>query len=135
MDSKELDQYLDLQREIERLEIRLEDLKNKKVVDRVEGSNPNFPYQKISLTIEGFGNDEKIRQTEKILRKRIEIAKKKKIEIENFISKIPDSRTRMIFEDRYIFKKPWLEISNNLYSRHESYARNIHDRYLKNVED
>lgn len=135
MDQKDLDQYLDLQREIDRLEIRLEDLKNKRVADKVEGSNPNFPYQKISLKVEGFGDNEKIKQTEKILQKRVDLANKKKIEIEKFIGTIPDSRTRMIFEDRYIFKKPWLEISNDLHSRHESYARNIHDRYLKKAEN
>ena len=53
------------------------------------------------------------------------------MQIQYFIANIEDSRTRLVFELRYIKGKSWVYISNNLGSSNESYARMIHNRYLE----
>lgn len=138
MDKKTLSQYRDLQREIKHLKKRLEKLKSEDYVfDRVSGSNPHFPYQQISIVIEGLkDNNQAIDRLEKILSKRLDLAQTMKFEIEKWIGNIPDSRTRLVFELRYIYGKSWVYISTKLGSGSESYARKIHDRYLeKNLKN
>lgn len=66
--------------------------------------------------------------------RRIRRCKKLRLEIEEFIEGIEDSRTRLIFELRYIHGKSWVYISNKLGSSNESYARKSHDRYLNNTK-
>lgn len=57
-----------------------------------------------------------------------------KLEIEKFISNIPDSRTRRVFQYRYIDGLSWLQIAMRMNKVHESYPRKIHDRYLENIK-
>ncbi|MDU2503181.1 MAG: hypothetical protein E7D08_02930 [Peptoniphilus harei] len=62
--------------------------------------------------------------------RRFRRCKKIGIEIEEFIEGIEDSRTRLVFQLRYIEGKSWVYISRQLGSTNESYARMIHNRYL-----
>ncbi|NLY09382.1 MAG: hypothetical protein GXZ11_05725 [Tissierellia bacterium] len=132
MDKETLKNYADLKYEIHRIEKRIEKLQKNMVHDSVTGSNPEFPYQHMSIPIEGIDAD-RIEKLSSILHKRKEKAELQRLEIEEFIADIPDCRTRMIFEDRYVHDKSWLSISRKWGSRNESYARMIHDRYLDKI--
>lgn len=136
MEKEKLAQYRDLVREVKLIKKRLEKLNKHTVVhDKVSGSNPNFPYQQVQIFIEGYvDNTKSIERLEKILDKRLQQATSLKLEIEDWIAGIFDSRIRLIFELRYIHGKSWIYISRKFGSSNESYARNIHDRYLKSLE-
>lgn len=135
MNPKILRQYRDLVKEIEELKNRISEaqkLSSQVVKDSVSGSNPHFPYQKNIFTIEGIEQTNSRQQ--KILQKRIERCERLKLEIEEFIDTIEDSKTRRVFWLRYIRGCSWEKISRMLGGWDESYARKIHDRWwLKNT--
>lgn len=128
MDAETLKEYRYLKREIKSLQKRIEHL-NSTLTDRVRASNSEFPYQEIHIQIEG--EDPRKSSLELILQKRLDACVDKVIEIECFISSIEDSRTRMIFQRRYVDGWSWAKISRSLGSMDESYARKIHERYIK----
>lgn len=133
LDKESLRNYADLQYEIYRIQKRISKLKNTIEHDSVKASNLEFPYQPISVRIEGT-NVGRISRLERILMNRLGKAESQQLEVEEFISSIRESRVRMIFEDRYIHGRSWQSISRRFGSNHESYARNIHDRYLAEME-
>ena len=130
-----LKQYSDLKHEVYRLEKRINKLRQRNIEhDRVSGSNSEFPYQLVQITIEGVpNNSDRIHRLEGILRKRKGHVEELQLQVEEFIASIPDSRTRMIFEDRYVHCKGWVAISRKFGSVHESYSRKLHDRYLEGI--
>ena len=133
---KLLRQYTDLQQEIKGLEKRIKNLENYKVEhDKVTGSNPYFPYQPRSFTIEGYNINEvdRVNKIKQLLIKRKNKCEDMKLEIEEFISNIPDSRTRRVFQYRYIDNMEWLPISRRFGKYDESFARKIHERYLEKL--
>lgn len=132
MDKETLENYRYLKKEIRLLEQRIDQL-HIPLSDRVTASNTEFPYQEVHLYVEGV--DIKKQALEEILRKRLAACLDETIRIEDFISSIEDSRTRMIFQRRYIDGWPWIKISVILGSKSESYARMIHDRILKKTCD
>ncbi len=136
-----LKQYSDLQKEIKELEQRIERVKNKKVqvvTDTVKGSSRHFPYIERSFAITGLEEDKREQQLEKlnsILYKRRAKCTEMKLEIEEFINTIPDSRTRRVFSLRYIDGLNWLQIARKIERYDESYPRKvIHDKYLENLK-
>ncbi|CDZ74853.1 hypothetical protein ING2D1G_0694 [Peptoniphilus sp. ING2-D1G] len=132
MQVNKLRQYRDLLREIENLKSRKKKAEDKSEIvrDITTASNPEFPYQPIHIRLEGIDTRE-VDKINAIIVKRYKQAAKAKYKIEKFISDIDDSRTRMIFERRYIDGWSWIKISMAMGSTNESYARMIHDRYLK----
>ena len=130
-----LKQYSDLKHEVYRLEKRINKLQQQNIEhDFVVGSNSEFPYQLVQISIEGIAdNTDRIHRLEGILRKRKEHAEELQLQVEEFIATIKDSRTRMIFEDRYVHCKSWVAISRKFGSCHESYSRKLHDRYLEGI--
>ncbi|WP_313758543.1 hypothetical protein [Tissierella sp.] len=130
-----IEEIKDLEREIERLE-KL-DLKHEK--DKVKGSNPYFPYQLRNFTIEGYNILEEEKINNRISKKKNILYKRKsecedlKLQIEEFIFRIPDSRTRRVFHYRYIDNLSWQAIAIRIGKTHESYPRKIHDRYLESL--
>lgn len=138
MDAKHLlKQYTDLQSEIKDLEKRIKKLENFKVEhDKVTGSNSEFPYQPRSFTIEGYNIQDvnRLNKVKSLLVDRKDKCEDMKIEIEKFISTIPDSRTRRVFQYRYIDRLTWQQVSRRIGGYEESYARKIHDRYLEGLE-
>lgn len=135
---KLLTQYTDLQAEIKDLEKRIKKLENFKVEhDKVTGSNSEFPYQPRSFTIEGYNiqDVDRLNTVKSLLVDRKEKCEDMKIEIEKFISTIPDSRTRRVFQYRYIDGLTWQQVSRRIGGYEESYPRKIHDRYLEGLED
>ena len=133
MDKQKLAQYRDLKKEIAHLEARIKKL-SRPVRDRVRASNHHFPYQEIHIQIEGEDSGPYKRQLERILQKRKAECAKMTLEVESFIASIPDSRTRMIFERRYICGWSWQKISISMGSVDESFARKIHDRSYKKID-
>lgn len=136
---KLLTQYTDLQQEIKDLEKRIDKLSNFKVEhDKVTGSNSEFPYQPRSFTIEGYNiqDVDRLNKVKSLLVERKDKCEDMKIEIEKFISTIPDSRTRRVFQYRYIDNLGWLQIAYRIGRTDESYPRKIvHDKYLEGLED
>ena len=139
MDAKKLlTQYNSLIREIKELEIEIDKLKKKnyqRETDSVKGSNPYFPYEPRNFTITGYPIVD-TSQKEDILTKRKIKCEELKIEIEEFISTIPDSLTRRVFRYRYIEKLGWQQIARRIRKYDESYPRKVvHDKYLEGLED
>lgn len=131
--TKLLKQYKDLCREIKELENYIEKLeKNRNVSDIVTGSNNEFPYQIVNFKIEGLAHTDKLR---KVLVERKVKCEQLKIKIEEFISDIPDSITRQVFQYRYIDGLGWQAIAYRIGRHDESYPRKVvHDKYLEGLE-
>ncbi|MET3616610.1 hypothetical protein ABID14_000230 [Peptoniphilus olsenii] len=131
MDKDKLAQYLVLQKEIADINFKINCCKDIVVTDITKGSNTEHPYQEIHIPITGVVENKQKRKLYRILKDRLEKARDIRLEIEDFISGIDDSLTRYIFEKRYIDGWSWVKISKALGSTHESYARMIHNRFLK----
>jgi DNA-directed RNA polymerase specialized sigma24 family protein len=134
---KQLKQYVDLKEEIKDLELRIKKLNAKKreaQSDTVVGSNIEFPYNPRVYSITGVNEEahkEKLDRLNYILIKRKQRCEDLKLEIEEFISTIPDSKTRRVFTLRYIDGLTWLQIARRIERYDESYPRKmIHDKYL-----
>lgn len=103
MTMDDLKQLRALHREIEQLDKSIQRLKEREVPvvsGKVRGSSHDFPYTEVRTTVmmyEPKANDT-IQKLLKMKRERREKAEKKVVEIEDFISSIPDSETRQIFE-------------------------------------
>ncbi len=136
-----LKQYRDLQIEIKELENRIKKLENctyEVEHDVVRGSDNVFPYTEKTFHIEGYNiqdidkRNKRLNQLEKLLIKRKDKCEDMKLQIEEFINTIPDSRTRRVFQYRYIDNLNWLEIAHRIGKYDESYPRKvIHDKYLE----
>lgn len=130
MTKKELLQYRYLLIEIKELENKIKNYEGKIVTDKVQSSQREFPYTQYELKIQGVEDSLYIKKLREKLFYRIEKCKKLKVDIENFINNIEDSRTRLVFQLRYVEGRSWVYISRQLGSPNESYARMIHNRYL-----
>lgn len=142
-DKELLKQHTDLIVEIKDLEceIKILEKKESKVErDIVTGSNPYFPFEMKHFNIEGYNIVEEEDRNCKISKKKDILVKRKnkceelKIQIEEFISTIPDSLTRRVFRYRYVDNLGWQAIAMRIGKAHESYPRrDIHDKYLDNL--
>lgn len=138
-----LSQYNDLKVEISELENRIKKLKSKKIgieQDSVKGSSNVFPYIERKFTIEGYNYPEVDRKEERLIKLNQLLYKRKnkcedmKLQIEEFINTIPDSKTRRVFHYRYIDNFSWCVIAGKIGKTDESYPRKIiHDKYLENL--
>lgn len=103
MTMEELKQLRALHRELKQLDKSIQRLEEREVPvvsGKVRGSSHDFPYIEVRtpvLMYEPKTNDA-IQKLLKMRRERREQAEKKVLEIEDFISSIPDSETRQIFE-------------------------------------
>lgn len=131
MTKKELLQYRYLLIEIKELENKIKNYEGKIVTDKVQSSQREFPYTQYELKIQGVEDSLYIKKLREKLFYRIAKCKKLKVDIENFINNIEDSRTRLVFQLRYVEGKSWAYISRQLGSSNESYARMIHNRCLE----
>ena len=112
---KLLTQYTNLQAEIKDLEKRIKKLENFKVEhDKVVGSDSEFPYHPRSFKIEGYNiqDVDRLNKLEEVLIERKIKCEELKLQIEKFISNIPDSKTRRVFQYRYIDGLTWQQICN-----------------------
>lgn len=141
-DKELLKQYNDLLIEIADLEIRIKKTDERKIKverDKVKGSSPYFPYESRNFNIEGYNypeadkKEENLNRLNKTLQDRRTRCIELKLQIEEFISSIPDSRTRRVFQYRYYDGLEWLPISRKFGKYDESYSRKIHERYLEKL--
>ena len=99
----DLKQLRALHREIEQLDKSIQRLEEREVPvvsGKVRGSSHDFPYTEVRTTVMMYEpkTNDTIQKLLKMKRERREKAEKKVVEIEDFISSIPDSETRQIFE-------------------------------------
>ncbi len=139
---KILKQYTDLKIEIKELEKELIRIRQKEIElvhDSVIRSKPTFPYNEQIINI--MGKDEKeYQEKNKKIQAIYEILKERKIkcmdlviQIEQYISKIPDSQLRLIFRLRYIQDLTWQAIAFRIGKHDESYPRWKHAKYIEEL--
>lgn len=118
MDKSILMDYIDACELIKELEEDLQKLKKREVVqDKVRGSNPDFPYQAQSFSLNGmveiYLDEEELKKEREILKERKRRAEQIKIEVEEWMNIIPLRMQRII---RYkIFERAsWEEVANRM---------------------
>lgn len=116
MDKRILNDYIDACAYIRETEAEIRSLKRsrKTVIDKVRGSNPDFPYQPQSFGIAGttetYVNADLIRSEEHILEAQKRQAEEMKLQVEEWMKDIPFRMQRII---RYkVFKDlTWEEVA------------------------
>lgn len=120
MTKEQLEQLIDLRKEIKELESKLEDLSQRKIertTDKVKASYKNFPYIQGSARITGFDtqayekNEQAIDKYIKLLTSRKRKAEKLELEITEYINTVEDSRIRRMLQYRYIEGYTWEKVS------------------------
>lgn len=112
MTMAELQQYVDLKTEIKELQEELDNLNRKGlVVDKVQASNREYPYQPISTTITGIAEDKRTGkrklQIRMLLDDRIQQSYDLMVKIMQYINDTPDAQLRRIMRLRYIEGLTW----------------------------
>ena len=118
MDKKKLRQYQSLKREQKMLEDKMEKLNERAeriptVAGTVKGSMSAFPYIETHMSVV-MSEADVIYQQMMINGKRQEQVDELLTKIEEFISRIPDSTTRQIFELIYLNGKTQQEVGEQL---------------------
>ncbi len=137
MDKQTLKQYRALKREINLIDKKLNRLYDRQqnipeVIGKVTGSSKEFPYTEIRTTVR-MAEPRESDQIKILIWKRQqrrEVAERKLTEIENFISSIPDSDTRQIFEMIYIDGMKQREVSEKIGLERSGISKKI-DGYLQ----
>ena len=109
MDRQTLSQYKSLQKEIPMLKKKLDRLYKRKenipeVGGKVKASSKEYPYIEgyVQVKMDEPKEADKLKKLIKINEERMVNAEKEKLEIEIFISEIPNSTDRQIFEYVYL---------------------------------
>lgn len=137
MDKQKLNQYRALQREIPKLYkdiVKLyERLEEIPVVSgKVSKSSNDFPYieQHVTVQMEEPKQATEIKKQIRYKELRLEQAERDKTEIERFISSIPDSLDRQIFELTFIDGKRQQSVGKIVGLERSSISKRI-DKYLQ----
>lgn len=125
----------DIRKEIFELQSKIEKIEKEGVLnDCVEASSKHFPYTKYNVKVEAKNPRlvKKINMYKSILQERLELLLDVQTELEEFISKLPTSRLRRIFELRYIEQYTWTKIAY-IIGRNSTpdSVRKEHDRFFK----
>ncbi len=112
MTKKRLKQYGALRREIELIDTKLNQLYDRQkniptVLGKVRGSSPEFPYieTRPSVYMDEPGESDQIKKLIRMKTSRKITAMCAVLEVEEFISAIPDSTVRQIFELTFLSNK------------------------------
>jgi len=130
MTKKRLQQYKALKREIEELDKRIirEQEKEIEIVQgKVKASMKDFPYIETHVNVE-MHEPERAQISKNLIneyKKRKEKVQKETLEIETFISSIPDAETRLIFQYSFIDSMKQKEIANKLHMERSSVSKKI----------
>lgn len=121
MTKEELGQYKSLKREIESLEKKLDKLYDKSqevpvIAGKVSASSKDFPYTpyRVSVLMDEPKVADELNRLIRIREQRLAKCRKLLREIEEFIDRIEDSETRMIFQYRYIDGMKLIKISDEI---------------------
>lgn len=129
---KDLMQYRKLIRESEDLHVRIDKLYSKEITTRhtiVKGSCKHFPYTPAAWGV-WIDDPKEVAARDKLLavyQGRLKQAEEEILKVEQFISEIPDSELRLIFQYRYIDGKKLSEISEMLNMDRSGIGKKIHN--------
>lgn len=116
MDKKILEDYIDACEFIRETEAEIKRLKKKRrvVIDKVRGSNPDFPYQLQSFGIAGatttYANEDLIKSEEHILEMQKKQAEELKLGVEEWMKEIP-FRMQRIIRYKFFNRLSWEEVA------------------------
>lgn len=118
--------------EMEIIDNRIENLfyrRDLTVTDRVTGSNPHFPYNKMTFTV--VGTPESNRVNYDLARDR---RQELEFELDDSIREIKDEYIQRIFTYKYIYQMPFKRIATRM-EKSENEIKKIHDDYLNQIEN
>ena len=139
MTKSELEQLLDLRKEIQELDAKVEKMQGQrvgKVMDRVHASMPEFPYVYTTKTITGVDNKgsrkrrRELTESELLLLKRRQQAVDTEYKISQYIKSINDSRIRRIISLRYEEGLSWDKVAAAM-NCDRTYPEKLLTKYLK----
>lgn len=141
MDKQILAQYLDaceLVKETQNEIRRLEEDYDRYAMDSVKGSNPNFPYQPVTIRIEGcaldpYKTDREHRRLMEVLNERLDNANSLRVDVEAWINTVP-MRVGRIIRMKYLQGMTWASISMRLGMDSKDGAKKVFDRYMEREE-
>lgn len=116
MDKNILTEYIDACEFINDTEKEIKKLKKnrKQVIDKVRGSNPDFPYQPQSFGIAGttetYVNADLIKSEENLLEKQKRQAEELKQQVEEWMEEVP-FRMRRIIRYKFFKELTWEEVA------------------------
>lgn len=117
MDKKILEDYIDACAVLEKTEAEIKRLEQKKktiLKTNVEGSNPNWPYEKKHFTIQGteisYKEDGQLKIEKQIKKKQMQDAAELKQMVEEWMLTIP-FRMRRIIEYKFFHELTWDEVA------------------------
>ena len=138
MTKRELEQLLDLRKEIKELDDKVEKMQKQrvgKVTDKVQASMKEFPYINTTQTITGVDATDKkhrkaLTESEILLLKRRQQAVDAEYRISEYIKSIEDSKIRRIIGLRYEEGLSWDKVAKAMnYDR--TYPEKLLTKYLK----
>ena len=137
MTKKKLKQYGALRKEIEIIDDKLDKLYERQsniptIMGKVTGSSSEFPYIEVHTTVQMDepGEADSVKKLISIKKARKKQVSAVMLEVEEFISAIPDSTVRQIFELTFLEEKKQQEVADKVgYSR--SRISQIIKEYLK----
>jgi RNA polymerase sigma factor (sigma-70 family) len=108
-------QLKDLNMEIKDLQERIYNMKGAMLCDTVKGSSPRKPYAVHTIKITGTRNKDREKQNLEIIwRKKLKILQLVKMQIEEYILTIPDSKTRQVLSHKYIDNLTYKQIAEHM---------------------
>jgi hypothetical protein len=128
---EQLSRYINLRREIERQEARLDRLQDKVVPGVVRGSMSAFPYIQKRFHVAGVPVVA-IDKLEKSIAKNIKASADALLEIEQFIGEVEDPKLRELLRSRFIDGLKWEDVGKNNFVS-TVHAKRIVLDYLKKI--
>lgn len=132
MKAKQIKDYINLCYELDNLNDEIKLLKNSKITEIVKSSEQDYPYTERLVKITGY---EKCHLTElKKIQLRKEEVKKMIIDIQKYVSMIPDNKIKRIIKLRYFQGLAWNKIAVILGKDNtENSVRKAAERFLKKI--
>lgn len=135
MNKKDLEQYVNLKREITYLEKKINKLEQKSTITSDYVQTGFIGKRKKVSTIVGI--DEKQQKRLSKYKTRLQSFKlqldQKRVELEEFIEQIDDTELRLIIRYRYEDDFSWIKIMHLMKYNNESTARMKVDRFLEKI--
>lgn len=118
MDKKILSEYIDACELVKETEFDISRMKKIEMEHaKVVGSNPEFPYQKMSFHVSGvtetYLDAESVKREKVLLIERKRQAEKLKLKIEKWMDTIP-ARMQRIIRMKYFEKKTWEQVADKM---------------------
>ncbi len=133
MTKEELRQIRHLKREIILIKDQIEDLKAVLVMDKVRGSQPEWPYIEHDITIKGLaGRDlRQVATLKERLERRVDDLVTMVLKINKFVETIDDSLLRQVITLRHVQGLTWDQVAEKIGGNTADSCRKMHDRYLE----